>query len=204
MYTMYTFFGMLQLPSSDVFLSKRFSSFGRLVSSAKHQAVDSAVPSGLPPRRRLIRHQPVQAEMPHRIDKLIEVDRFADKTVGAKVVTRVDICFFFTGCQDHNRQSPGPLVSAHSSQNAQTIDFGQFHVEQYDFRHDLGVSTGVAARREKIVDGFLSSNITIAKAISPAARRTCCCLGRLADTTTSSWAETKLKSAFLKVLRSNT
>ena len=59
----------------------------RLVSTVKHQAVDSTVPSVLPPRGRLIHHQPVDAEMPRRIDKLIEVDRFADEAVGAKVVT---------------------------------------------------------------------------------------------------------------------
>jgi len=37
----------------------------------------------------------------------------------------------------------------------------------------------------------------IAKAIIPTARRIRCCLGCLSDNKTSSWAETKLNSAFL-------
>ena len=145
-----------KLDPSLVSRAQQVQQLWRFVSKAKVEAGDSTVPSVLPSRRRLIHHQPVEAEMPRRIDKLSEVDWFADKAVGAKVVTRGDIFFFFTGCQDHNRQSSGPLVSAQAFQNTQTINFGQFHVEQYDFRHDLWVSTGVAARREKIVDGFLS------------------------------------------------
>src|ERR1700730_8767947 len=97
----------------------------RLVSTVKHQAVDSSVPFVHPPGWRLIHHQPVEADMPRRIDELSEVDRFADKAVGTKVVTHNDIFFFFTGCQDDNRQSSCPPVSAHALQNTQTINFGQ-------------------------------------------------------------------------------
>src|ERR1700730_196644 len=128
----------------------------RFVSTGEHQAVGSSIPSVLPPRRRLIHHQPVETELPRRIDKFSEIDRFAHKAVGAKVVTRSDISFLFAGCQDNNRQSSGPLVRAKASQNTQTINFGQLHVEQYDFRHDLWIPAYVAARREKIVNGFLS------------------------------------------------
>ena len=47
------------------------------------------------------------------------------------------------------------------------------------------------------INKMTPSNITIAMVSTPAARRTRCCLGCLSDNKTSSWAETKLKSAFL-------
>src|SRR5579862_5935209 len=84
--------------------------------------------------RLLIKHQPVEPELPHRFDELVEVDRLAHVTVGAQAVAMHDVLLLFGGSQDDHGQQPGPLVRAQLGQDLESVQLGQLQVEEDDLR----------------------------------------------------------------------
>src|SRR5690349_11872043 len=106
-----------------------------------------------PARRRwLVQHQPVQPELAHRFDELLEVDRFADVAVGPEPVPRDQVTLFTRRGQDHDGQEARAVVRANASEHFEAVHLGKLEVEQDDLGCD-GVA-GVRARTLEIVQGL--------------------------------------------------
>src|SRR5664280_2533464 len=76
-------------------------------------------------RRRLVQDHPIQLQGPHRLGKLVEINRLADVTVGSQVITHGHILLFPGGGEDHNRDAFGQVMAADTFQNLQAIKLGQ-------------------------------------------------------------------------------
>src|SRR5689334_13049021 len=102
--------------------------------------------------RWLVQDQPVQAQLPHRFDELLEVDRFADVAVGAESVTRDEVPLLTRRGQDHHGQETGAVVGTDAAQDLEPVDLGELEIEEDDFR--CYRATGMRARAEEEVEGF--------------------------------------------------
>src|SRR6202035_4650793 len=90
----------------------------------------------------------------NRLGELIEVHRFADVTVGAQVVTVDQVRLLFGAGQHHHRQSPGSLVGAKAPKHLEPVELGQLQIKQNQPGEHAGVSPGVRAGSEQVVQRF--------------------------------------------------
>src|SRR6202041_1693568 len=102
--------------------------------------------------RRLVHHQPVQAELLRRFHELSEIDGLAYEAVGAQTVAGQNVLLFVAGGQYDDRNAARALVGPHPPQDIETAQLGQFEIEQNHGGHGLGIPVRVRAGCEQVVE----------------------------------------------------
>src|SRR5215216_5880162 len=101
-------------------------------SRAKRFARSSALSSDFTqlhdPGRRLVQAQPVELELLHGPDELLEVHRLAHVAVGAQTVAVEHVLQLLRRGQDDNGQEAGTLAGPQAPQDLQPIYLGQLEV----------------------------------------------------------------------------
>src|SRR4051812_29064721 len=77
---------------------------------------------------RAVHRQPVQPELAHRVDELVEVHRLADIAVRPEVVALDDVALFVGGREDHDRQGAGGILVADAVENFEAANLRQLQV----------------------------------------------------------------------------
>src|SRR3954470_20417125 len=77
---------------------------------------------------------PVDAELGHFLDELVELDRLDDVAVDAELVAAHDVVLLRAGGQHDDRDQAGPVVLAYLAQHLDPVHLGHLQVEQHQLR----------------------------------------------------------------------
>src|ERR1035438_7581479 len=107
-------------------------------------------------RIRLVKNQPVQAEIRDGGLKLLEIDRLSHVAVHPEIVSRAHVLLLFRGRQDHHRYPSQPRIRPDRAQDLQPRYLGQLEIQQ-NHRGSLGNgAAGVGAFAAQIIQRFLA------------------------------------------------
>lgn len=96
-----------------------------------------------------IHREPVETELTHGVDELVEIDGFADVGICAQLVALDDVSLFVRRRQHHDGKRLGRRLLANLCENLEAGDLGQLQVEQDEVRE---ASSGACA--EEVIDRF--------------------------------------------------
>src|SRR6202789_639868 len=119
--------------------------------------------------RRLVRDQPVQAELLRRLHELSEIDGLAYEAVGAQTVAGQNVLFLVAGSQYHDRNAARALVGPHAPQDIETAEFRHFEIEQNHRGHGFGIPVRVRAGCEQVVERLdaVANDLALVEDLAP-------------------------------------
>ncbi len=100
---------------------------------------------------------------------LFHAGEFLDEGVGAELVGAFDVGGLGGGAEDDDDEAPEVRMLADPGEDFQTVDFGEFEVEEDQARERVLVAVGIGAGAGEIIQGAIWPSVTAWRGLMMAA-----------------------------------